>query len=126
MTQIEKLHKLWKKTSPGTWTAHQHGSSPDWNLEGPDIAVPFMPQGDAEFIAGAHKAVPLIFEEMKRLNDDSEMLKMYHNVMKAPLGHLVELLDKARKWRAGGSLDEFIAAIDEALYEETHRRGHGG
>jgi len=122
MTQIEKLHRLWKKTSPGTWTAHQHGSRPDWNLEGPDIAVPFMPQGDAEFIAGTHKAVPLIFEEMKCLSADSEMLSMYQRVLGAQLGHLVELLDKAKKWRAGGSVEEFISAIDEAIEKESGPR----
>lgn len=122
MTQIEKLHRLWKKTSPGTWTAHQHGSRPDWVLEGPDISVPYMPQGDAEFIAQAHKAAPLIFEEMKRLSADSEMLGMYQRVMSSQLGHLVDLLDKAKKWRAGGSVDEFIAAIDEALNKEIGPR----
>lgn len=122
MTQIEKLHRLWKKTSPGEWKAAKHGSHGDsWFTEGPDISVPFMPQGDAEFIVGAHKAVPLIFEEMKRLNADSEMLTMYHRVMKAQLGHLVELMDKAKKWREGGSAEELAAAIDAALAEEAKR-----
>lgn len=123
MTQAEKLHKLWKKTSPGEWKAGPHGSRDDWFLDGPDIAVPYMPQGDAEFIAAAHKAAPLIFEEMRRLNADSEMLGMYHRVMSAPLGHLVQLLDKARKWREGGSVEELAAAVDAALAEESKRAG---
>jgi hypothetical protein len=127
MTQAEKLHKLWKKTSPGMWTAHQHGSRPDWVLEGPDISVPYMPQGDAEFIAQAHKAAPLIFEEMKRLNEDSQQLDLYKRVLGSQLGHLVGLLDTARKWRAREcSVDDLMNAIDEALDEEARRAGYGG
>lgn len=60
-----------------------------------------------------------IFEEMKRLNADSEMLSLYQKVMGSQLGHLVDLLDKAKRWRAGGSVEEFIAAIDEALDKES-------
>lgn len=64
--ELDHLHQLWKKTSPGEWKAGPHGSRDDWWTEGPDISVPYMPQGDAEFIVAAHKLIPQLIAELKR------------------------------------------------------------
>ncbi len=68
--ELEQIHQLWKKTSPGEWKAAPHGSRNDWYTEGPDILVPYMPQGDAEFIVAAHAMIPKLIADAKEMKQE--------------------------------------------------------